>query len=141
MGDEQHEHQTAERPATERAEDMLNRLGQRFNDMRTTMGRALEQRAQQPGGGAGQAGAGRPATETLEVWGERVGYAAGLAGHRLRQWGARAREEAEDLWAEAQSVRQQQPASAGRATGDGAHAHEHTQDREHPRYDEHAPTP
>lgn len=119
---------STERPPTERAEEMLNRLGQRFTDMRSTVGKAFEQRAQQRQGGAsgGPAGPTRPATEraeeTLGGWGERVGYFAGVAGLRLRQWGARAREEAEDLWAEAQSVRQQQGASGGTssATGNGA---------------------
>lgn len=108
VNDEQ-QHVAPERPATERAEEMLGRLGQRFTDMRANVGRALEQRAQQRGGTAGPAGTTQPAperaTETLGDWGKTVGYAAGIAGLRLRQWGARAREEAEDLWAEAQSVR------------------------------------
>lgn len=101
---------TSERPATDRAEEMLNRLGQRFTDMRSNVGRAFEQRAQQRQQGDTPSST-RPASEraqeTLGDWGERVGFVAGVAGLRLRQWGARAREEAEDLWAEAQSVRQQ----------------------------------
>lgn len=115
---EQHD-ATSERPATDRAEEMLNRLGQRFTDMRSNMGRAFEQRAQQrQRNGSGTAGgatqpASERAQETLGDWGQRVGYVAGVAGLRLRQWGARAREEAEDLWAEAQSVRQQQGTSGG----------------------------
>lgn len=115
------QHGTSERPATDRAEEMLGRLGQRFTDMRANVGRALEQRAQQrqQGGPGSSTGPARPASEraqeTLGDWGERVGHVAGVAGLRLRQWGARAREEAEDLWAEAQSVRQQPRASDGAA--------------------------
>jgi hypothetical protein len=46
------------------------------------------------------------AEELLDRAGERLGYTASTVGLRLRQWTARAREEAEDLWAEAQSRRQ-----------------------------------
>lgn len=115
---------TPERPATDRAEELLSHLGQRFSDMRTNMGRALEDRArqQQSGRANGQSGAERSsprrAEETLTDWGERVGYFAGVAGLRLRQWGARAREEAEDLWAEAQSVREQRTAGSADTVAD-----------------------
>ena len=37
--------------------------------------------------------------------GERVGHFAALLGQRLQTWGGRAREEAEDIWAEAQNIR------------------------------------
>ncbi len=36
---------------------------------------------------------------------ERIGRWTATAGHALLRWGARAREEAEDVWAEAQSIR------------------------------------
>ena len=116
---------TPERPATDRAEEMLGRLGQRFTDMRSNVGRAFEQRAQQRQQGDTSSSSTRPASEraqeTLGDWGERVGFVAGVAGLRLRQWGARAREEAEDLWAEAQSMRQQ-PGSNGGATASDSQA-------------------
>ncbi len=52
---------------------------------------------------------GRPAVERAEELvdrlGERTGALASLAGLRIRKLAARAREEAEDVWAEAQSVR------------------------------------
>jgi|SRR5579884_3243988 len=41
----------------------------------------------------------------LDQTGQRLGHWLSDAGHRLRIFGARAREEAEDIWAEAQSVR------------------------------------
>lgn len=111
----------SERPATARAEELLDRLGQRFQDVRANVGRAFEQRAQRQGNGQGAAASQHSASaqETLGTWGERVGFVAGAAGRRVLQWGARAREEAEDLWAEAQNKRQQTTAptaAAGSAT-------------------------
>ena len=51
----------------------------------------------------------RPATaraeDVIDQAGERVGQFAVLLGHRLQVFAARAREEAEDIWAEAQSMR------------------------------------
>ena len=51
----------------------------------------------------------RPATEraeeTLDQVGERLGVFAAAVGHRLRKAAALAREEAEDILAEAQSIR------------------------------------
>lgn len=52
----------------------------------------------------------RPATEraeeTLDKAGERLGVFAAAMSHRVRKAAALAREEAEDIWAEAQSLRQ-----------------------------------
>ncbi|MBA3416892.1 MAG: hypothetical protein H0U10_16860 [Chloroflexia bacterium] len=45
------------------------------------------------------------AEEMLDRAGERVGRFASLLSLRLRQTAALAREEAEDMWAEAQSMR------------------------------------
>ena len=51
----------------------------------------------------------RPATEraeeSVEKAGERMGVFAATAGHHVRKAVALAREEAEDIWAEAQSLR------------------------------------
>ncbi|MDQ2829727.1 MAG: hypothetical protein M3Y74_11845 [Chloroflexota bacterium] len=51
----------------------------------------------------------RPATaraeDVIDHAGERVGQFAALLGRRLQVLAARAREEAEDIWAEAQSRR------------------------------------
>jgi DNA anti-recombination protein RmuC len=100
------------RPPTERAEELLARLGKRFSETRASMGQRLEQSAQQ----SGRNGEPRPAVEraeqTLDQFGERVGGFAATAAQRLRQLSARAREEIEDMWAEAQSMRQNPPASA-----------------------------
>ncbi len=45
------------------------------------------------------------AEKLVDRLGERTGALVSLAGLRLRKLAARAREEAEDVWAEAQSVR------------------------------------
>ena len=42
----------------------------------------------------------------VDQWGERVGRFLSSAGYQLRRAAARAREEAEDIWAEAQTIRQ-----------------------------------
>ena len=50
-----------------------------------------------------------PATQRAEQMVDemavRVGRWTSMAGHALVRWGARVREEAEDVWAEAQSLR------------------------------------
>ena len=62
-----------------------------------------------PGGPIKDQGDRRSATEraeaTVDRLGERIGVLAAIAGFQLRRLAARAREEAEDVWAEAQSVR------------------------------------
>ncbi len=45
------------------------------------------------------------AEDTVDRAGERIGQLSVLLGHRLRVFAARAREEAEDIWAEARSMR------------------------------------
>jgi hypothetical protein len=68
-------------------------------------------REAQPVSEGGNSGAPRPATERaeemLDAFGQRVGlYMAALAP-RIRRLAALAREEAEDIWAEAQHLRNQ----------------------------------
>jgi hypothetical protein len=41
----------------------------------------------------------------VDQWGERVGKFLSSGGYQLRKAAARAREEAEDIWAEAQTIR------------------------------------
>ncbi len=56
-----------------------------------------------------QPATGQPATqraeEIVDRVGERVGFFASSMAQRIRVATARAREEAEDMWAEAQSIR------------------------------------
>src|SRR5579883_1446263 len=46
----------------------------------------------------------RRAEELVDRWGEKVGRYATTVGHAFLRWATRAREEAEDIWAEAQAV-------------------------------------
>jgi hypothetical protein len=48
----------------------------------------------------------RRAEEMIDRFAERVGHYTSVFGRKLLQLGARAREEAEDIWAEAQELRQ-----------------------------------
>lgn len=67
-----------------------------------------------------------PATQRAEVLvdaaGQRLGHFATLAGQRLQKWVALAREEGEDIWAEAQDIRRHigQPAPQATAQEDSA---------------------
>lgn len=86
--------------AISRAEAMLTRLGQRFTETRKRVSASLEQQA------AAQDGATPPkerAEEIIDTLGHRIGYFSVLAGHQVRKFAARVREEAEDVWAEAQA--------------------------------------
>jgi hypothetical protein len=48
------------------------------------------------------------AEELVDQIGERIGHYATVFGHGLLRFAARAREEAEDIWAEAQNIRRGQ---------------------------------
>jgi hypothetical protein len=56
--------------------------------------------------------AGRQATQRAEEMvdrlGEQIGHYVSVIGHNVLKWAARAREEAEDIWAEAQAIRERQ---------------------------------
>ena len=51
------------------------------------------------------------AEEMVDRLGEQIGRYATDFGHTVLKWFARAREEAEDIWAEAQALREQQRAA------------------------------
>lgn len=53
------------------------------------------------------------AEEAVDRAGERVGHFVSATGHGLLSFVARAREEAEDIWAEAQSIRNGQTRDTG----------------------------
>lgn len=48
------------------------------------------------------------AEEMVDRLGEQVGQYVSAFGHNVLKWVARAREEAEDIWAEAQAIRERQ---------------------------------
>ncbi len=104
----------ADRPATERAEELMGRLGERVGQAAALARRSVERVA------AGRADASMaepddvppppvPATELSRSIGERMGERFGrflaLSGRRIRTAAALAQEEAEDMWAEAQHIR------------------------------------
>ena len=95
-------------PPTQRAEEMMGRAGQWLGGLVLGAMRGME-RAASGSSSASDPGA-EPAATTraegmLDGAGERVGHVAALAGQRLRTAAALAREEMEDLWAEAQHLR------------------------------------
>jgi hypothetical protein len=116
-------------PATVRAEELFDRMGQRigsFTALATeriqraaTSIREAADRLDQPQtvSGAKSNGtavaqteeAGRPATEQAEEMvdrvGQRISYSTALAGLQIQRAAARMREEAEDMWAQAQNLR------------------------------------
>jgi hypothetical protein len=55
------------------------------------------------------------AEELADRLGEQVGHYVSSFGHGVLRWVARAREEAEDIWAEAQALRERQRAADGRS--------------------------
>lgn len=119
--------------ATERAEELLGKWEQQARMLvavvRQQLGTAIAgtqtadvQSSRQERASAAQPGeetsapsteathpAPRPAPERaeaiLDAWGQRIGRSASLTGQRLRKAAARAREEAEDILAEAQHIR------------------------------------
>lgn len=48
------------------------------------------------------------AEELVDRLGEQIGHYVSAFGHSILRWTARAREEAEDIWAEAQAIRERQ---------------------------------
>lgn len=76
------------------------------------MNKLLPENASTTGTGPDQSTQEQPADPTMEraeemvdKLGEQIGYYASLAGQRIRKMAALAREEAEDIWAEAQHLR------------------------------------
>lgn len=98
-------------PATQRAEEILGRMGEWLGGAVLSTLQGVERAAtgaptESPPGLPADSPAAR-AGQMLDGAGERVGRFAALAGQRLRTAAALAREEAEDLWAEAQHLRNQ----------------------------------
>ena len=104
----------AERPATERAEELLDRLGERVGQAAALARRSMERIAAatadastvEPGDvPPPHAPAPESPRSMPERMGERVGRFLALSGRRIRTAAAVAQEEAEDMWAEAQHIR------------------------------------
>lgn len=126
----------SDKPPVVRADEMLNNLGRRIglfaglagHRVRSTAVNIREQtrRMDQPEATAGEKSgqparapaeeSARPETEKatakaeelVEAMAQRVGQFAALAGLQIQMTAARVREEAEDIWAEAQNIRDEQ---------------------------------
>lgn len=57
---------------------------------------------------AARSDAQRRAEEMVDHLGEQIGHYVSAFGHNILKWTARVREEAEDIWAEAQAIRERQ---------------------------------
>jgi tRNA U34 5-carboxymethylaminomethyl modifying enzyme MnmG/GidA len=123
--------ETSKQPATVRAEALLDNAGQRIGliaaqtvqriqhaatQMREEADRldqpeASSQEKPGPTNGARTDEGGKPTTERAEVLvdqlGQRISHYAALTSLQIMRATARVREEAEDMWAEAQNIRQE----------------------------------
>ncbi len=109
---------TANQRPVQRAEDVLDGLGRRVGRLAGGAGQSVRKAAaaareaantlDRPGPGA-MAGDPHAATERAEQlvdqWSVRLGQLLGYAGRELERAAAFAREEVEDMWAEAQEIR------------------------------------
>ena len=104
----------AERPPTERAEELLGRLGERVGQAAALARRSVERIAAgttdapiaDPDGVPPPPGpVPIPPPGMPGRMGEWVGRFLALSGQRIRTAAALAQEEAEDMWAEAQHIR------------------------------------
>jgi hypothetical protein len=122
---------TSKQPATVRAEALLDNVGQRIGliaaqtvqriQHAATSMREEADRLDQPGASSQEKPGppkaarteegGKPTTERAEElvdqWGKRIGHYGALTGLQIQRATARVREEAEDMWAEAQNIRQE----------------------------------
>ena len=100
----------------DRAGTLLNNLGTRLTEAKSKVADKIASSPTSPAGIEAEAQtvvesetpALARAEETMDRLGERLGVFAASLSHRLRKAAALAREEAEDVWAEAQDVRSKQ---------------------------------
>lgn len=118
----------SKQPATVRAEELLDNVGQRLGlfaaltaqriQHAATYVRQEADRLDQPKTSPGEKPAiarseesSKPpkerAEELVDQFGQRFGHFAALTGLQIQRVTARAREEVEDMWAEAQNIRQE----------------------------------
>jgi len=121
----------ATQTATERAEELFNRMGQRLGMLTALATQRLQQvatsireeadRLDEPQSASGEHSDGSATERTEEArrqatakaeqmvdqMGQRISQYTTTAGLQLQRVVARAREEAEDMWAEAQNIRRQ----------------------------------
>lgn len=120
----------SDQPATARAEELLNNLGQRIGFFAAQTGQRIQNtaasirdeadRMDQPSTEPGEKShsptiarteeqgklAMERAEDLVDRLGQRLGHFFALTGFQAQKATARMREEAEDIWAEAQNIRQ-----------------------------------
>ncbi|HZU69142.1 MAG TPA: hypothetical protein VFA09_17835 [Ktedonobacteraceae bacterium] len=123
--------QAPKQPATERAEALLDNLGQRLNLFAALTTQRIQQAAssireeadrldqpstspgkksEQPAIARAEEGgklATQRAEEVVDQLAQRIGHFTAITSLQVRRMAARAREEVEDMWAEAQNIRQE----------------------------------
>lgn len=104
-----------ERPATERAETMLNRLGERVGSSAAGATARLRHAGAPHRPNESAMARSEALVSRLE---DAIGPYATVVGRRLQRLAARAREEVEDIWAEAQHVRAQRHRAPGGGDGE-----------------------
>ena len=128
----QTQNDTPTQTATERAEELFNRMGQRFGYLTalatqrlqrvaTTIREEADQLDEEPqsapGEDSNESATGRTeearrqatakAEQLVDQMGQRISQYTSMVGLQIQKAVARAREEAEDIWAEAQNMRRQ----------------------------------
>lgn len=127
----QTQEQAPKQPATVRAEAMLDNLGQRLGLFAALTAQRIQNtaasiregadRLDQPNMSPGEKAespmlarteeSGKQTTvkaeELVDQFGQRIGHFVALTSLQIQRATARAREEAEDMWAEAQNIRQE----------------------------------
>jgi hypothetical protein len=105
---------TSKQPATVRAEALLDNVGQRVGLIAADhmdQPEASSQEKPGPPKAARTEESGKPTTERAEElvdqWGKRIGHYTALTSLQVQRATARVREEVEDMWAEAQNIRQE----------------------------------
>ena len=128
----QAQREQSSQPVTVRAEELLDRMGQRLGHFTALAGQRIQrtaasvgeevERLDQPGTDAEQSSvpaiagaeeAGRRAVEKalenaeelVDRMGQRLSHSTSLVGLQIQRATARVREEAEDFWAEVQNIR------------------------------------
>lgn len=95
-------------PARERAGEFLHTIGQRLTETQSRVA-AVWDHVQHAEGAAETPGVETPtalvrAEQTIDRFGQQLGRLGVVAMHRTRRWLALAREETEDIWAEARDI-------------------------------------
>jgi hypothetical protein len=118
--------ESANQPAVQRAEEMWTGLGHKLGRLAGGAGQGMRDAAnrarnaannlERPSPGGTDAGAGQAAEraeQMVDQWGARLGELAAAAEQQILKAAAYAREDLEDIWAEAREIQRNSRGSAG----------------------------